>query len=308
MYARFPFRSVGRGLFAAVSVTAVLACCVAEAWAASGSAAQAAEAAKPAGKQATATAAPRKLAPGVLHEVDPAVQVGESVARHDVIGLLAENANLDWAKQVPFRRDIWYLEFRYKNMRMIQIDLPQPDGRMKRKLIWYLVYTVTNPGKALHPARQPDGTYNVEQVDLPVFFVPEFRLVSPELNKVYPDRVIPAAIGPIRTREDPAIPLLSSVDMTRQIQVGETLWGVATWEDVDPRIDRFSIYVGGLTNAYRWIDDPAKYTRENVLSGRKFLRKTLKLNFWRPGDEYYEHEKEFRIGIPGEVDYQWVYR
>lgn len=307
MRARTPFRSVGRMLFTGLSVLALVACCHAAASAQPGAASQPAAAAAPGG-QPTPAKAPRKLAPGVLHQVDPAVQVAESVARHDVIGLLAENADLDWAKAVAFRRDIWHLEFRYKNMRMIQVDLPQPDGRMQRKLIWYLVYTVTNPGKALRPVQQPDGTYQAQQVDLPVFFVPEFRLASHEFNKVYPDRVIPAAIGPIRTREDPALPLLSSVDMTRQIEVGETLWGVATWEDVDPLIDRFSIYVGGLTNAYRWIDDPAQYTRENVLSGRRFLRKWLKLNFWRPGDEYYEHEKEFRVGIPGEVDYEWVYR
>jgi hypothetical protein len=94
--------------------------------------------------------------------------------------------------------------------------------------------------------------------------------------------------------------------------------------------------VSGLTNAYRWEDPPGAYERALAASkraaavksgtgdqdvpffvpqdvnpvgaGRKFTRKTLKLNFWRPGDEYYEHEKEFRLGIPGEVDYEWVYR
>ena len=98
-------------------------------------------------------------------------------------------------------------------------------------------------------------------------------------------------------------------EMVRPIKPGETVWGVATWENVDPRIDRFSIYASGLTNAYRWEDPPGAYQPGDTLGkGRKFTRKTLKLNFWRPGDEYYEHEKEFRLGIPGEVDYEWVYR
>ena len=114
---------------------------------------------------------------------------------------------------------------------------------------------------------------------------------------------------PIRSREDPNRTFLNSAEMARQINPGETLWGVATWEGIDPRIDRFSVYVNGLTNAYRWEDAPGAYEPGDPIGkGRTWVRKTLKLNFWRPGDEYYEHEKEFRYGIPGEVDHQWVYR
>ncbi len=81
------------------------------------------------------------------------------------------------------------------------------------------------------------------------------------------------------------------------------------WEDLDPRIDFFSIYVQGLTNAYRWKDEPGKFQKGSDLgTGRVLSRKTLKINFWRAGDEYYEKEKEIRLGAPGEVDYEWVYR
>jgi hypothetical protein len=31
------------------------------------------------------------------------------------------------------------------------------------------------------------------------------------------------------------------------------------------------------------------------------------LNFWRPGDEY-KQDQAIRFGIPGKVDYSWVYR
>ena len=41
---------------------------------------------------------------------------------------------------------------------------------------------------------------------------------------------------------------------------------------------------------------------------RTLLQKTLQLNFWRPGDEYVEDQRIIRFGIPGKVDYQWVYR
>ncbi len=73
-------------------------------------------------------------------------------------------------------------------------------------------------------------------------------------TKVYPDRVIPVAMLAIRQREDPNRKFLNTVEMCREIAVDETLWGIATWEDIDPRIVRFSVYVSGLTNAYRWKD------------------------------------------------------
>ena len=69
------------------------------------------------------------------------------------------------------------------------------------------------------------------------------------------------------------------------------------------------MYITGLTNAYRWTDDASAVTVDSPLrTGRKFQRKVLKLNFWRPGDEYYENEREIRYGVPGEVDYEWIYR
>lgn len=236
-------------------------------------------------------------------------RVDETVSRHDMVELLAVDPKLDWAKAIAFRREIWALEFKFKPMRMIYVDLPQPSGFMQRKQIWYLVYTVTNAGKTMRPVPAADGAYQIESVDKPIHFVPGFLLQSIQQDKWYPDRVIPAAIGPIRMREDPNRTFANTVEMVRDIQVGETVWGVATWEDIDPRTDRFSVYVNGLTNAYRWTDDTAKVKPGAPLgSGRRLLRKTLKLNFWRPGDEFDPKEKDIRVGIPGELDYDWVYR
>ena len=36
--------------------------------------------------------------------------------------------------------------------------------------------------------------------------------------------------------------------------------------------------------------------------------KTLKLNFWRSGDEFELNENEIRKGTPDDVDYDWVWR
>jgi len=282
---------------------------------------------QPAKKQpAPTTKTPyRQLAPGVMITIDPMRAMAESVSRHNVVELLAVDPKFDWAKDIPFRRDVWVLDFKFKPMRMIWVDIPQPSGYMQRKLIWYMVYSVTNTGKAMHPVDDdvPYELYEkrqlvkVEMVDRSVRFKPEFlfeaQVRRPDksvLAKVYPDRVIPVAMGPIRLREDPNRRFLTSVDMCREFKVGETQWGVAAWEDIDPKTFQFSIYVIGLTNAYRWTDQEGEFKKGDPIGkGRKLYRKILKLNFWRPGDQYYEHEEEIRYGIPGKVDdYEWVYR
>jgi len=273
-------------------------------------AAPAANAAKPSTAAPLPTNRYRQLAPGVMLSVDPKTEVQETVSRHDVVELLAVDPNYDWAKDVSFRRDIWHLEFKFKPLRMVSVDVPQGTGVMKKKLIWYMVYTVPNPGKVLHPVKDEDGTFKVQTPDKPIRFVPEFLLQSTELNKAYPDRVIPVALGPIRSREDPNRTFDTSVEIAaREIKSGETVWGVAMWEEIDPRIVRFSVFVKGLTHAYRWKDEPGAYkTGDQLGKGRRLASKTLRLNFWRPGDEFNLREEEIRYGIPGEVDYEWVYR
>ena len=109
---------------------------------------------------------------------------------HDVVELLAVDDNFDWAKEVTFRHDVWSLDFKFKPVRMMWVDVPQRDGKMQRKLIWYMVYSVTNPGKTMHPVEQPDGTYKVEFVDEPVRFVPVFSLeVHRRLDEKSPEDV-----------------------------------------------------------------------------------------------------------------------
>jgi len=274
----------------------------------------------------------KKLVPGVMIAVDPERKQAESFSRHDVVELLAFDPKFDWVKDIPYRHEVWALDFQFKPLRMTWVDIPQPSGRMQKKPIWYLVYSITNPGKVLVPVQDADlpydtvekkKVYQVKQVDRPVRFIPEFLLEGREsvvegdgFNKAYADRIIPVALGvqqapgPIWRREDPRRKFYNSVEISsREIQVGETLWGIATWEDLDPKIDRFSIYVKGLTNVYRWRDEPGEYKRGDPLGkGRRLAVKTLKINQWWPGDEYFPDEKELRFGFPGEVDYEWVYR
>lgn len=228
----------------------------------------------------------RVLAPGVMLTVDPARVHDEEYSRHDVVELLGVDPKFDWAKDIKFDHPIWDLEFSFKTMRFVDIDVPQANGKMRRKTIWYMVYKVKN----LTPE--------------PVRFIPRFLLVSRDVDKKYPDRVIPLAAAEIQKREDVRRELANTVQIAGDIPPspeGEdnSVWGVATWESIDPRTDRFTVYVSGLSNSYRWQDTP---------EGRKFVYKTLEINFWRPSDDEHEHEGEIRIGGPGEVDYRWVYR
>jgi hypothetical protein len=309
-------------------------------------------AAPPAAAAPSATAvapAPGPFAPGILTTIKPDLQPQESVSTHDVVELRVD-PNLLWnpepeslaasrtaygmSSNVKLRREVSCLEFSFKPLRMINVDVPQPNGRMQRKLIWYMVYRVRNTGQILKPVTKEAEDFAAEPAPGgPVRFMPHFVLeaqdrttAGEQVEKAYLDRVIPAAVDLIRKREMRGdIRLLNSIEISEQPipvsdgRVDRSVWGVATWEDVDPRIDFFSVFVGGLSNAYRWTDDPAA-ARPGMMpgAGRRFARKFLQLNFWVPGDEFLQDEREIRFGVaPGKADlygveagvaYRWVYR
>jgi hypothetical protein len=295
----------------------------------------------------------RPVAPGVL-TVFPAEPLAGETATGPVaiVEIVVGMPDLDWtpnfapksdtlrekAQKTVFRRTIWCFEFACKPMRMIEVDVPQPSGKMQRKKIWYLVYRIRNNGYDLKPVGTEDRwgqtLYDNEAWDIKTLrFFPHLVLRSLEFDKEYLDRVIPAAQRAIQERENPGVKLHNSVEMASlRIPVteegtGRGYWGVATWEDVDPRIDFFSVFVGGLTNAFQFEDVAGAFKPGDPPgTGRVFRRKKLQLNYWRPGDPVMEHEKEIRFGTPIDpdpaiqqqildkyglkerLDYLWVYR
>ncbi len=182
--------------------------------------------------------------------------------------------------EVRIQKDIWTLdEFSFLPPRLINVDIP---GR-GRKLVWYMVYRVVN------------------RSDQPRRFVPLFTLKT-DTGRVYRDVVIPKARWVIQATEDPLTPLRDSVTISgilppsKEEGVEHAAYGVAMWLDVDPKTDAFSIYVRGLSNGFKVIEDPA--------SGKRIvLRKELELKFARPGDEFNPTSKEIRF-----IEAQWVYR
>jgi len=295
---------------------------------------------------AAAPSAERHLAPGVLTTIAPNLNPEDTVSTHDIMEIRADSG-VEWkpeyipssdtlfgmSDKAKFRREIYGLEFSFKPLRMIEVDVPIAGGKTERKLVWYLVYRIRNTGQTLKPVQGQDGVYSTEIAKGgPVKFLPQFVLESQDreatggrVSKSYLDRVIPAADAAISQRETPGHQLLNSVDISKQPipvsdgRIDRSVWGVATWVDVDPRVDFFSIYVGGLTNAYRWTDTPAAYHAGDTPGrGRQFVHKTLQLNFWRPGDGLTPNERDFRYGVPLDkaylygvgdgVAYCWLYR
>ena len=296
--------------------------------------------------QGLSARAPRPFAPGVVTTIPPDFEPAETVSTHDLVEIRA-NPEAPWKPElladsrtlygmsegVKFRRDVSCLEFSFKPLRMIRVDVPSPDGRMERKIVWYMVYSVRNTGEVLKPVELADGVMGAKIGNGgPLRFIPSFVLESHDLSatgepveKAYLDRLIPSAFAAIQAREAHNRTLLNSAEMAEQIlqpsdgRQDNSVWGVATWTDVDPRIDFFSVYVGGLTNAYRWVDPAGAYNAgEPPGTGRQFTRKTLQLNFWRPGDEHLQDEREIRFGVArGKgglydvsegVAYRWLYR
>ena len=189
-------------------------------------------------------------------------------------------------QQVP---GMWIMEeFTFLPPRMIMVEVPGKG----RKLLWYMVYRVKNKG------------------DAPRLFVPKFLLVDDKGN-AYLDRVIPKAERAIQAREDPLRPLENSVTVVGVLDpdveegIDRATYGVAIWEDVNPRLNAFDIMVEGLSNGFKELKDPAtgEVVTDPVTGSPKLQRKTLVLKFARPGDEFNQNEREIRY-----LGHEWIYQ
>jgi hypothetical protein len=191
--------------------------------------------------------------------------------------------NVQMVNAARLRREkegIWVLDFEFKPLRIKTVEIP---GKGRRQ-IHYLYYKVTN------------------RTGKPRMFVPEFIMVN-EAGQKFPDNVVPQAIPVIQVREDATIPLLGAVNIigvippSTKANVDDAVYGIATWENWDPKADRFSIYVRGLSDGYKEVPDAS--------AGKRSVKyKTLRIDFIRRGDEHNLNEKEIYLNDP---PYEWVY-
>lgn len=235
---------------------------------------------------------------------------------------------VEMAKQVVLRREVFCLEFSFKPLRHIYVDVPVARGQKQRKLVWYMVYRVRYRGGDLRPAADEVGGSKLYQrlesisYDSRRFF-PLVSLRDHVSGQEYLDRIIPSAKPLIAAREQITAPLFNSVEISRQRIPRSTdedapgVWGILTWMDVNPNIDYVSLYVSGLTNAFQ---------QDGEGDEAPYRRKALQLNFFRPGDAMAQTEDSIRFGVPSFEDaeeqayildkynlpeplnYRWVFR
>lgn len=289
------------------------------------------------------------------------------------------------------KKQVWYLLYKVENTGKTLRAVPDPESpHAMPEFTQIEVHRCNDPNctycekiegaapKILEVHTPPvlknqPGTFSPEFIATPIRFYPNFLLVSnnylvstktrvddetgdfirEEERDVFsiPDRIVPLAVDRIAQREN-LTKLETTVSISnRDIQPGESVWGVATWTEEDPRIrkiNKFSVLVSGLTNAYRWRDAEEedegtiasrtleenlsqvrqnaanaallKALRESHLSVQQvvnpqkgvFHQKVLKLNFLRLGDEIDVHERQIRYGDPdapeGEKEHSWYFR
>lgn len=273
---------------------------------------------------ANSTATEPRLADGVLTVVPPSIDVNEGVVYpRPFPGLAAGNytpRQLATSETLQGRtsgitryRDVWQLEFAFKELRYLEVKLPLPDGSTQAAGVWYLIYRVRNldqhlsfPVDSESGAIKPKSDTPLAEIDpsaLPGRFFPAFGLDGwvEDTNgdyvlRSYRDRVLPAAVPQIEAAEKMVGQLNDNIAMAKVNMAERTaeqpVWGVATWLDVDPRVNFASVSVQGLSNAFR--ADLSGETPQSEV-------KTLQINFWRPGDSNLTSSR-FRLGIAYDDD------
>lgn len=175
--------------------------------------------------------------------------------------------------------NLWVLEVQYKSLRQIRVELPDPKtGQKREEPIMYLIYRVVNRGigEVKEEGELPStNTFDPERT--PPLFIPEISLITQDPNspqRIYDDRLIPAAEKAIRLREQggkpphlpPGVVLKNSVTISGAIPKEATPdapadmhYGVAMWRGVDPTADRFTIMMAGFSNGYKLVRGPTTY-------------------------------------------------
>ncbi|HEX6984413.1 MAG TPA: hypothetical protein VF170_03505 [Planctomycetaceae bacterium] len=205
--------------------------------------------------------------------------------------------------------DLWVMQVDFKPMRLIRVETTDPQtGEPREELIWYVVYRAVN--KPLQSPSQEDGKSPVNNYDPapgPPLFIPEFELVTDDndVQRVYPDVVIPEAQAAIAAREMRGplrgAELKNSVEVVQPIppaddKSAQPIYGVAMWRGIDPGTDHFKVYASGFSNGYRKVEGPD--------GNPVILRREIVLDYWRPGDEFDLTEREFQFRSQP----RWVYR
>ena len=231
------------------------------------------------------------------------------------------------ASDRQFLRDVWCLEFSYRPPRTIEVDVPGENLEIQKERVWYLLYRVRNiavdenadvasglGGSTRQVVFEKDEEGNddltrptTKFVNQSIHFEPHFVFETHEAlsrdeglleHQDHLDRLVSSAIVPISRREKIRPDMLhDSVSISeRPIQPGEERWGVAIWQDIDPRIDFFTVFIYGLTNSIRWRHDAEFETDlEHAPEYERRELECLRLDFYHPGDAVHDDFQEVSV-------------
>ncbi len=260
---------------------------------------------------------PRKLAPGVLTVVPATFDAQDTALGPYELDLVKKFPELAWeapnfpdskphfasseetlvqlSKGITFRpKRVWSLEFAFKPVRSIALEIPDQQGELQKRIAYYMVYAIRDPGKAVRSVASENSS-EIKMVDLApeaIRTLLRFQIVSKERNFMQDSTIEPIAKALIESKERIGQPLLDPVEMS-QVRIptdGTPVWGVAIWMDVDPKADFFAVDVRGLTSAYQ--------IREEDGNETSYDRKTLRIYHWRAGDDLAQEKHRIRLGIP----------
>ncbi len=178
----------------------------------------------------------------------------------------------------------WELTFEHQTPRRIVVDVP---GATAPKAYWYMTYSVSN---LTSEERK---------------FLPRFELLTRDGRVLVSDRNIPAMVfDKIKQIEgNRFLEPFTSIGGELRVGEDEARDGVAIWEEPDPRMGEFSIFVSGLSGETVVMKDARGQEMQTPEGRPMILRKTLQLNFSVPGDEVRPGEDPVK-----QTGQQWVMR
>lgn len=192
--------------------------------------------------------------------------------------------------------ETWTLHFRYKPPRIISVDALDRGGKPAKRTIWYMWYQV----------------YNLSGE--PQTFLPEFELVTKDLNTTHLDEPQPFIVEQLNRIENPTnepkLYVHTSISISKRPipptlpdAIPRMVSGAAVWTDMAekaPKTNKFSVYITGLSNGL---------AVEETMSGEKLIkRKTLQINFVRPTDD---NRPQITDIVPDDSNgpaEKWIYR
>jgi hypothetical protein len=169
----------------------------------------------------------------------------------------APSAAVDsFPKPSPYPKS-WELKFEHSDPKRVVV---QAETSSVPKAYWYITYTVTN------------------ETDREQLFLPQFDLVTKDGKVIRSDKnIAKKAFDTIKSNEgNPLMVNHALIGGQLRLGIDEAKDGVAIWEEPDPEMGNFSVFISGMSGETATVKGP---------DGKPvILRKTLQLNYLIRGD------------------------